>query len=197
MEALLGFLVAGFALAGSPGPNTLSIAASGAAFGYRRSIAFVVGIAVGMVAVMVITATGVAGLVLAIPGATPVVLIAAALYFVYLAYRIATAPPLQADTAEHREPSLGAGFFQSLVNPKGYAAMAAMFSGFVLLPGRQDLDIVAKIAVLTGVIITVNIVWLVGGAALTQHMREPRTSRIINITFAALLLASLAAPLLF
>ena len=33
MDGLLGFAVAGFALAGSPGPNTLSLAATGAAFG--------------------------------------------------------------------------------------------------------------------------------------------------------------------
>jgi hypothetical protein len=33
VEGLLGFVLASFALAGSPGPNTLSLAAIGAAFG--------------------------------------------------------------------------------------------------------------------------------------------------------------------
>ena len=37
---MLGFLLAGFALAGSPGPATLSLAATGAAFGARRGLGY-------------------------------------------------------------------------------------------------------------------------------------------------------------
>ena len=94
MEGLPGFLLAGVALAGSPGPNTLSLAAAGAAFGARKAVGYLAGLGVGMIAVMTITASGLVGLLLAVPGATPVVTIAAALYFVWLAWRIATAPPL-------------------------------------------------------------------------------------------------------
>ena len=92
MEGLLGFILAGLALAGSPGPATLSLAATGAAFGSRRGLAYMTGIDLGMVLVMAITASGVTGVLLALPGAAPVVTVLAALYFVYLAWRIATAP---------------------------------------------------------------------------------------------------------
>ena len=74
---------------------------------------------------MAITATGVTGVLLALPGATPVVAALAALYFVYLAWRIATAPPLTADAGERRSRRSRAGVFLSLVNPKGYAASPA------------------------------------------------------------------------
>ena len=37
----------------------------------------------------------------------------------------------------------------SLINPKGYAAMAALFSGFVLLRSSVALDVALKIALLT------------------------------------------------
>ena len=73
---------------------TLTLTAIGAAFGARRGSAYLAGIVVGMVAVMVIVASGVVGLLLAVPGATPVVTVLAAAYFIYLAWRIATAPPL-------------------------------------------------------------------------------------------------------
>jgi threonine/homoserine/homoserine lactone efflux protein len=108
MEGLLGFILAGFALAGSPGPATLSLAATGAAFGSRHGLAYMVGIDFGMVLVMAITASGVTGVLLALPGATPVVATLAALYFVYLAWRIATAPPLTENAGERREPSFAA-----------------------------------------------------------------------------------------
>jgi threonine/homoserine/homoserine lactone efflux protein len=192
MEALPGFLLAGVALAGSPGPATLSLAAAGAAFGARRVIGYLAGIVVGMVVVMVITASGVVGLLFALPGVAPVVTIAAALYFVWLAWRIATAPPLSADNGERRSPSFLGGFGLSLVNPKGYAAMAALFSGFVLLRGRLALDASVKTVLLTAVIILVNVLWLWSGALLTRFFREPRSNRIINIAFAVLLLASVA-----
>ena len=65
MEALAGFLLAGLALTGSPGPNTLSLAATGAAFGVRRGIAYMIGLVLGMIGVMAIVASGVAALLLA------------------------------------------------------------------------------------------------------------------------------------
>jgi threonine/homoserine/homoserine lactone efflux protein len=192
MEGLPGFLLAGLALAGSPGPATLSLAAAGAAFGTRRVAGYLAGIVVGMVAVMAITASGVVGLLLAVPGVAPVVTVAAALYFVWLAWRIATAPPLTADGGERQSPSFFGGFGLSLVNPKGYAAMAALFSGFVLLRDRLALDAGVKIALLTAVILLVNVLWLLSGALLTRFFRDPRSNRIINIVFAVLLLASVA-----
>ncbi len=195
MDGVFGFALAGFALAGSPGPATLSLAATGAAFGARRGLAYMCGIIIGMVAVMAIVASGVMGLLLAVPGATPVVAILAAAYFVYLAIRIATAPPLSDESGERRQPSFGAGLFLSLVNPKGYAAMAALFSGFVLIRERLALDAAAKIAVLVAIITAVNIAWLWTGAALTRFFREPRSNRIINVTFAILLVASVAVAL--
>ena len=192
MEGLPGFLLAAIALAGSPGPATLSLAAAGAAFGAKRVAGYLAGIVVGMIGVMVITASGVVGLLLALPGATPIVTVIAAGYFLWLAWRIATAPPLTESSTERQAPRFAGGLGLSLINPKGYAAMAALFSGFVLLEGRLALDAALKIALLTALITAVNIAWLMSGAMLTRWFREPRSNRIINVVFAVLLLASVA-----
>jgi threonine/homoserine/homoserine lactone efflux protein len=196
LDGLLGFILAGLALAGSPGPATLSLAATGAAFGARGGVGYMTGINLGMVVVMAITASGIVGLLLALPGATPVVIGLSSAYFAYLAFRIATAPPL-AEAGQHgRQPSFAGGIFLSLVNPKGYAAMAALFSSFVLIKERLALDVAAKIIVLAAVIALANIAWLIAGAALRRVFRDPRTNRIVNVTFAVLLIASVAAALL-
>lgn len=197
MEGLLAFILAAFALAGSPGPGTLSLAATGAAFGARRGVAYMTGINFGMVGVMTVTATGVVGVVLAVPGAVPVVTVLAGAYFLYLAFRIATAPPLTEHDEQRRPPSFGAGVFLSAVNPKGYAAMAALFSGFMLVRDRLVLDAAVKIAVLAVIITSVNLAWLFAGAALTRAFRSPGPNRIINVTFAILLIASVAVALRF
>jgi threonine/homoserine/homoserine lactone efflux protein len=196
MDGLMGFLLAAVALAGSPGPATLSLTATGAAFGARRGIGYLAGIVIGMVAVMAIVASGVVGLVLAVPGATPVVTVMAAAYFLYLAWRIATAPPLTDGNGQRRTPTFVAGLALSLVNPKGYAAMAALYSGFALVHGRLAVDIAVKMAVLTLIIAAVNVAWLLAGAALTRFFRDPRSNRIINVAFAVLLVASVALAFL-
>lgn len=196
MENLIGFLAAAFALAGSPGPNTLSLAAVGAAFGHRRGLGYMMGLNLGMVAVILLVGSGIAGLLFVIPGAAPVVTVLAAAYFVYLAYRIATAPPLQDNDSDREPPSWVAAVFVSLANPKAYAAMAAMFSGFVLVETDGFGDATVKAVVLVGVIAVVNIVWLLAGSALTPLFRSPRSSRVINVIFAAALLISVAAATL-
>ncbi len=197
VDALLGFIIAALALAGSPGPGTLSLAAAGAAFGARRGLPYMLGIDIGMAGVITITVSGVVGLLLAVPGATPLVTALAGAYFLYLAYKIATAPPLSDSAHQQSPPSFFAGLLLSLVNPKGYAAMAALFSGFVLMRERLALDIALKCAVLAVIISSVNIAWLLGGAALTRFFRDPATNRIVNVTFAVLLIASVAVALMF
>jgi threonine/homoserine/homoserine lactone efflux protein len=195
MDGLLGFMLAGLALVGSPGPATLSLAAAGAAFGARRSLGYMAGIVIGLVGVMGIAAAGVIGVLLSVPGAKPMVIAAAAAYFAYLAYRIATAPPLTEGGRAGRRPSFAGGVFLSLVNPKGYAAMAALFSGFVLVRERLALDAALKATILLALMIAVDLAWLCAGAALTRLFREPRTNRAINVTFAVLLVASVAVAL--
>ena len=192
MDALPGFLIAAVALAGSPGPATLSLAAAGAAFGARRGLGYLVGLVLGMVAVMALVASGMVGLLLAVPGVAPVVAVLAAICFLWLAWRIATAPPLSEGGASRVPPTLAAGLLLSLVNPKGYVAMAALYSGFTLLPGRLGADVALKLALLTLVIAVVNVAWLLAGAALTRFFRDPRTNRVVNVAFALLLVGSVA-----
>ncbi len=189
---LPGFVLAGFALTGSPGPAVLSLAAAGAAFGVRRSLALVAGIISGVLGVLLITAAGLTGLILAQPVIGSVVRLLAVGYMVYLAWVIASAPPLGSGAGADRRPSFLTGVFLGIGNPKAYASMAALFSGFALAAERPELDVALKALVLTVIMAAGNLAWLLLGSALTRFFRDPGTSRVINIAFAALLLASVA-----
>lgn len=192
MQEIASFVLAGLALTGSPGPATLGLAAAGAAFGARRSVALFVGILVGVLVVMLATGSGLAGLALAHPQIGPAVSAFAAAYMVYLAYRIATAPPPAEQSAGERPPGFVAGLFLGFGNPKAYAAMAALFSGFLLVPDQPLADLAAKIAILLLVMVAVDLAWLLAGTALAGAFRQPRLARTINIAFALLLLISVA-----
>ena len=192
-EVLPGFILAAFALAGSPGPANTVLAAAGAAFGLTRSLWLATGIISGVLSVMLLTATGLAGLILAVPGVAPVATVAGAVYMLYLAWKIATAPPLRETNAEAKAPSFGSGYFVGAGNPKTFAAVAALHSGFALSPGDPVLEVAFKLVALAPVLAIVNIVWLLLGSALTRCFRDPKANRIINVTFAVLLILSLVA----
>jgi threonine/homoserine/homoserine lactone efflux protein len=190
-EGLPGFIFAGLALTGSPGPANFGLAAAGAAFGLRRSLVLSAGIIVGVLAVMLLTATGVTGVILAQPALGPAIRILAVAYMLWLAWAIATAPPLTAGREAGRPPSFGAGLFLGVGNPKSYAAMSALYSGFALAE-HAELDIALKLTVLLIMLCGVAVAWLLLGAVLTRWFRDPATSRAINIAFAVLLVVSVA-----
>lgn len=190
MDPLTGLIFASLALMGSPGPATISLAATGAAYGFTRGVPYLLGICAGTTGVLLTVALGITGLVLALPGATNVLIILAALYILYLAYKIATAPPLSAQTGSGSAPRLWNGLALALANPKAYAAIGAVFSGFTLVNDQPASDAIFKVMVLTGMIILINSVWLAVGASLAKAFRSPTASRIINLCFAALLVIS-------
>ena len=193
-ESLAAFIIAAFALTGSPGPATLGLSAAGAAFGLRRSLALATGIIVGVLMVFAAAAAGLTGLILAQPLLGPIVKALSVAYMLWLAWSIATAPPLSKGTSGDA-PSFWGGMFLGVGNPKAYAAMAALASGFALATDEMT-DAAAKATVLLFVMILVDLAWLLAGSALARVMRNPGWSRAINIVFALALLASVAAGFL-
>lgn len=154
------------------------------------------GVNLGMAIVIALVGSGVTGFLLAIPGAAQIITTLAALYFIYLAYRIATSPALKNNLEPGAEPKWIEGVMLSLVNPKGYAAMAAMFSTFTLVNSNVLADSATKFAILLLVIIFVNICWLFAGVAMTRWLKDERASRILNIVFAIALIASVLITVL-
>ncbi len=195
-EALLLLLLAAIPLMGSPGPATMSLAATGAAFGVRHGVPYLVGIIIGTTATLLLVASGVTGMILAVPGAAPFLIAAAAVYILYLAYRIATAPPLAARSAAAKKPALIGGLLLGIANPKAYAAIGAVYSSAAPVASRAELDAALKVATLAAVIVVVNGSWMLFGATLGGLLRRPRSARIINVTFAVLLVVSVAISVL-
>ena len=177
---LLSLIVASLLVMGSPGPSTISVTAVGAAFGLRRSLAYLSGLVAGTVVVLLAVAAGVVSVLLAVPQLAPVLLAASAVYILYLAYRIATAPPLSTRDETVVAPSFLGGVLLAVANPKAYVAIAAVFAASMLGP-------VLKIMVLAAMIVLIHVVWLLAGAAFARVFHDPVWSRRVNLAFAAAL----------
>ena len=134
VENLALLLLTALPLMGSPGPATLSLAATASVFGVRRSLWYLAGIILGTSVVLMMIATGVTGILFAVPGVLPALTAAALCYILYLAYKIATAPILSQDVKNETAPSMVGGLLLAIANPKAFAAIGAVFAGVVVLP---------------------------------------------------------------
>ncbi|HMG50894.1 MAG TPA: LysE family translocator [Inquilinus sp.] len=189
---VLSLVLAALVVMGSPGPSTISVTAVGAAFGFRRSLPYVSGLILGTTAVLLAIAAGLVSILLSLPRLAPVLLGLSVAYMIYLAFRIATAPPLSEPGKDVQAPGLVGGFLLAVANPKAYLAIAAVFTGTTLAVDSRLTETVIKTAVLTGMIVLIHVAWLVAGSAFARLLRQPTASRIANLLFAAILLATTA-----
>ncbi len=196
VENVILLLMAAIPLMGSPGPATLSTAAAASVFGARRSLPYLAGIMLGTTTVIAIVATGITGMLFAVPGVLPVLTVAGFAYILYLAFKIATAPVLSEETGNAAPPTLFGGLLLGISNPKAFAAIGAVFSSSVVVPGDPALDAVVKFTVMLAIVTPINISWLLLGASLSRILRHPTTGRAINIVFAILLVLSVALAVL-
>lgn len=188
-------LLASAVVMGSPGPSTISVTAVGASFGVRRSLPYAAGLVAGTIAVLLAVAAGVVALATSIPhGALALGLLSVA-YILYLAFRIATAPPLDSRDRHAAAPGFLGGLLLAVTNPKAYVAIAAVFAGTTVAedPG---LDTAVKTALLSAMIALIHLGWLLAGVSLSRWLRDPVSARLINLAMAAALVAVTVAALI-
>lgn len=190
-DALGTLIVTSLAIMGTPGPATISLTAAGSAYGVRRSLTYLAGIIAGTTVVLLAVATGITAALLAVPAVRPILIAAGAGYIVWLAYHIASAPPLTAQGEDSVAPGLAGGALLGVANPKAWIAIAAVFAS-ARLAGGAALDAAAKAAVLTVMIVLINTTWLAAGASLAPLLRDPRRARRVNGALAAVLVAAAA-----
>jgi threonine/homoserine/homoserine lactone efflux protein len=190
-DAVGSLVVTSLAIMGTPGPATISLTAAGSAYGVRRSLSYLAGVVAGTTVVLLAVATGITAALLAVPAVRPVLLAAGAGYIVWLAYRIATAPPLADEGSRSDAPGLAGGTLLGIANPKAWIAIAAVFASARLAHGAA-VDAAAKVAVLAVMIVAINSTWLAAGASLAPLLRDARRARLVNGGLAGVLLVAAA-----
>jgi threonine/homoserine/homoserine lactone efflux protein len=183
------------AIMGSPGPATISLVAAGSVRGVRQSLPYLFGIIVGTTLVLVAVATGITAAVLAVPAIGSVMIWISVAYILWLAYHIATAPPLSKLTGASNAFSLMGGAVLGIANPKAWVAIAAVFASVDLADASTN-DAAAKIVVLTVMIIAICAAWLVAGRSIASLLRDPRRARLVNAALAVGLVGAAALAML-
>ncbi|KMO16740.1 LysE family translocator [Methylobacterium indicum] len=193
-EQTLALAAFAFVTSITPGPNNLMLMASGATFGVRRTVPHALGVALGFALMVLLVGSGLVGLFAAAPWLDTVLKAASVAYMVFLAWKIATAPPPE-EAVQTRRPMtfLAASAFQ-WINPKAWTM--ALTAATVYAPGQSLVGLVA-VALVFGIVNFPSVsVWVVLGQQMRRLLTDTRRMRMFNLFMATLLVASLY-PVLF
>jgi threonine/homoserine/homoserine lactone efflux protein len=192
--ALVGFA---FVMSISPGPANFLLLASGANFGFLRSIPLVLGISFGFLTMVFFVGLGLGQVLKTTPGVYTVLKFACAAYVTWLAWKIARSRavgPEQGETIEQPISFLQAALFQ-LVNPKAWAIAL-----IVTVSYTNPEDYLPSLVLMIMVFAVINLpsisVWALSGVALRRILGDGDRIVALNIAMALLLVVSMAVVLL-
>lgn len=173
----------------TPGPNNLMLMASGANFGFARTVPHMMGITFGFMAMLLLVGLGLIRVFDAFPVIYTILKVLSVIYLLFLAFKIATAGPAQQALAKGRPMSfLQAAGFQ-WVNPKAWAFGLSIITIYVPVAGFGPLLFAAcVVAVMAFPSVTI---WTVLGQEMARFLTNPGRLRVFNWTMAGLLVASL------
>lgn len=177
----------------TPGPNNLMLMASGANFGFRRTVPHMLGVSLGFAMMTFLVGAGLTGLFQTYPVAVTALEVVSVAYMLWLAWKIAhAAAPKDRQAGGTPMTFLQAAAFQ-WVNPKAWAM--ALTAVTVHAPDRS-MGAVAAVALIFGAINLPSVsLWTLTGQQLRRVLTNPRRLTIFNWTMAGLLVLSLAPVL--
>ena len=128
--AVASFAVFAASQVGTPGPANMALMATGARFGFRAALPFVVGVALGKQLVIWPVGFGLMELAERAPWVFQTLKFVSAGYIVWLAWKVANLR-LGAQREEGAAPGFLAGLIVHPLNPKAWAMIVGGFTAFV------------------------------------------------------------------
>jgi threonine/homoserine/homoserine lactone efflux protein len=181
-----------FALVSSitPGPNNLMLMASGANFGFRRTIPHMLGVGIGFTLMIVLVGIGLVQIFDLYPISHQILKVVSVIYLFWLARKIANAAPPEGDVANESTPItfIQAALFQ-WVNPKAWTMALTAITAYT---PNQTLGSVIWVALVFGIVNLPSVsLWTVLGEQMARFLTSAARLRAFNWLMAALLVASL------
>ena len=175
----------------TPGPNVVLVTASGANFGFQRTIAQMLGITLGFGFMAVASGLGLAGVVQAEPRVHTVLKYAGAIYFLYLAWRIARADGASGVSARAKPIGFLEAVLFTWMNPKAWVSALGALAAYTTMGGNVLWETSVIAAVLAAFCFLSCVIWAGFGTIIGRFIAEPRARMTFNWSMASLLVLSL------
>ena len=154
----------------SPGPNIILLTASGAKFGFQRTLPHLLGVVIGVGVTAGLTAFGLGAILLALPSLTFALKICAALWILWMAWGLWNSKPRKIDGTDMPMTFLQAVLFQ-WVNPKIWAVALTAVS--VYSSGLTPIGEALRLAsAFSGINFFVCMFWTFAGTLLTYLLNS-------------------------
>ena len=185
----LGFATYSFVMSITPGPNNVMLTASGATFGFRRTVPHIAGVCAGFSVVLLAVCAGLGAIFTRWPDIQTVLRWAGAAYLVYLGWRILRSGEAKAGHTAKPLTALEAAGFQFL-NPKAW--VMTVTAAAIFLP--RELGLASACAYMVAVMAIVNLpcitVWALFGSSLRGFLARPAGRAVFNAVMAVALAAT-------
>ena len=189
-DLLYGFLLFAFVSSITPGPNNLMLMASGANFGFRRTLPHMLGVGIGFSVMIALVGVGLVQLFDVYPMLHTILKVVSVLYLLWLAWKVANAAPPKGEIAHESAPFtfMQAAIFQ-WVNPK---AWTMALTALTVYTADQSLSAVLMVAATFGLVNLPTVsTWVLLGQQLARFLTSAARLRAFNWVMAILLVASL------
>ena len=189
---LLSITSFAIATAFTPGPNNLMLLSSGLTFGYKRTLAHILGVAIGFPMMVLAVGLGVGTVLEHYPMVYKVLKVLGIGYLLWMAWHIAnTQGSLNTDEHQKDKPFtfVQAALFQ-WVNPKAWIMAVTAISSFTTQSSEMlfQVAIIAFIYLVVGVFSTHS--WALGGVLLHRWLESEKAIRTFNRVMALLIVVS-------
>lgn len=189
IDVLPALALFAFVSSATPGPNNLMLMASGANFGFQRSIPHMLGISIGFMVMMLMTGAGLVRIFDTYPISYLILKVLSVAYMLWLAWKIAHAAPIKTRAAAGKPMTfLQAAAFQ-WVNPKAWAMALTAITVYVADSGFGMLLLCA--ACFSAVNLPSVGMWTILGQQMARFLTNPARLHAFNWIMATLLIASL------
>ena len=172
----------------TPGPNNLLLAASGANFGFTKTLPHMCGVIVGFALMVLASGFGLGVILNEFPQVILPLKILSVSFLLYLSWRIATGGAHVLEGKSQPLSFLPAVLFQT-INPKGISFLLSIMGAQVsdsepLLP-----QLVPLFILLPTFTVLSAVTWTMFGTAIGKLMQSQGAFRVFNLIMASLLVA--------
>ena len=172
----------------TPGPNNLLLAASGANFGFFKTLPHMCGVIVGFALMVVASGFGLGVIMNEFPQVILPLQIMSVSFLLYLSWRIATGGAHVVEGKSQPLTFLPAVLFQT-INPKGISFLVSIMGAQVsdtepLLP-----QLIPLFILLPAFTVLSAVTWTIFGTAIGKLMQSQGAFRVFNLVMASLLVA--------
>jgi threonine/homoserine/homoserine lactone efflux protein len=172
----------------TPGPNNLLLAASGANYGFIKTLPHMCGVIVGFAIMVVASGFGLGMILNEFPQVILPLKIMSVSFLLYLSWRIATGGAHVIEGKSQPLTFLPAVLFQT-INPKGISFLLSIMGAQVsdnepLLP-----QLIPLFILLPAFTVLSAVTWTMFGTAIGKVMQSQGAFRVFNLVMASLLVA--------